>query len=196
MTTFKVVNKPVLFADASPGYYQGVHRLSPVHAHGHRTPSPMDYHPNSVSPNYQFAAPGAYQPAHTSPLGACQVSPHHLHQSYDYKPLAAPHHLYLPPASIVDPSLQNGNCNPRYLDISGNTLGHAISAEPMLNLNINSKELELTDPVQAFNLSAELANLSCEAKKATQSQENMSQSLTNIVDDAYDQAMGNGHTNF
>lgn len=156
----------------------------------------MDYHPNSVSPNYQFAAPGAYQSAHTSPLGACQVSPHHLHQSYDYKPLAAPHHLYLPPANIVDPSLPNGSCNPRYLDISGNTLGHAISAEPMLNLNINSKELELTDPVQVFNLSAELANLSCEAKKATQSQENMSQSLTNIVDDAYDQAMGNGHTNF
>lgn len=71
----------------------------------------------------------------------------------------------------------------------------------MVNLNISSKELELpltplAEPVQVFNLSAELANLSCEAKKVTQSQENMSQSLTNIVDDAYNQLTGNGPQNF
>lgn len=131
-----------------------------LHAHDHRTPSPM-----------------VYQTAHlSSPAGACQV----LHLSYDYMSPGPSHHSHLPPANIVDPLLQN--CNPQDLNISGITLGHEISTDPMLNLNISSNDLEMpsSESVEAFDLSIEF-NVS------TKSSDSQLQSLTNIVHDAYNQ---------
>lgn len=132
----------------------------PMSRHGHRTPSPM-----------------VYQPARSSPPGAArQIFPRHLHLSYDFTSPSPSHHLHLPPADIIDTSLLNGN--PR----SGNPLGHAISAEPMCNVNISSRELEMAflESVEAFNLSADLNSSSV-------SRDSEPQSLTNIVNDAYNQ---------
>lgn len=118
-----------------------------------------------------------YQPAYLSPpVGACQV----LRLSYDYMSPGPSHHKHLPPANIVDPSLRN--CNPQDLNIFGITLGHEISTDPMLNLNISSNDLEMpsSESVEAFDLSIDL-NLS------TKSSDSQLQSLTNIVHDAYNQ---------